>query len=328
MRIAVDAMGGDYAPEEIIKGAISALEERDLKIILLGSREKVALELSKYKFKEENLSVIDCKEYIESGEVPLNALHTKKDSSIVVGMNLLKNKEADTFISAGNSGAMMAAAFLILGCIPPLTRPAIPATFTFGENKVLLLDVGANVDCKPEHFKQFALMGSQYAQYIFKIDNPRVGLLNIGEEENKGNKAVQEAFAVLSNSKVNFVGNIEAKDIFKGKAEVIVCDGFVGNVLLKYTEALAKLLLTEINSRIIALLPPHSEMDQLRQNFRELVKVTDYTEYGGSLLLGVKGLCFVCHGRSRAKAIKNAIINATKFVDSNILQYLEHLEKV
>lgn len=325
MKIAIDAMGGDYAPEEIVKGAIFSLEERNLDIILLGNRDKIEEELEKYKFREKNLSIINCKESIETSEFPLNALRTKKNSSIVVGMNLLKNNKADAFISAGNSGAVMAAALLILGCIPQLRRPAIPAILPTAKGKVLILDVGANVDCKPEHLAQFALMGSKYVNYIFKISDPKIGLLNIGEEESKGNKFVQNAYKILNNSNINFIGNIEGRDIFKGKADVVVCDGFIGNILLKSIEGLAKLLLTEVDKRIITQLPQNQEMNQLREKFMELIKITDYTEYGGSLLLGINGLCFICHGRSKSKAIKNAIINASKFVDSDILKHLKEI---
>ncbi|HDK26403.1 MAG TPA: phosphate acyltransferase PlsX [Candidatus Atribacteria bacterium] len=325
MKIAIDAMGGDYAPEEIVKGAIFSLEEQDLEIILLGNKDKIEEELKKYKFREKKLLIIDCKESIETSEFPLNALRTKKNSSIVVGMNLLKDNKADAFISAGNSGAVMAAALLILGCISQLRRPAIPAILPTAKGKALILDVGANVDCKPEHLAQFALMGSKYAKYIFKINDPKIGLLNIGEEESKGNKFVQNAYKILNNSNINFIGNIEGRDIFKGKADVVVCDGFIGNILLKSSEGLAKLLLAEVNKIIITQLPQNQEMNQLREKFMELIKMTDYTEYGGSLLLGINGLCFICHGRSKSKAIKNAIINASKFVDSDILKHLEEI---
>jgi len=325
MKIALDAMGGDYAPEEVVKGAILALQERDLEIILLGDIGKLKDELMKYTYRKDKLSVIDCKEYIETGEFPLNAVRSKRDSSIVVGMKLIKNNQADAFISAGNSGAVMAAALLELGCVPEIRRPTIAAILPSMKGKVLLLDVGANVDCKPEHLPQFALIGSKYAKYILGIENPKIGLLNIGEEENKGNKFAQNAYKNLKNANVNFAGNIEGKDIFKGKVDVVVCDGFTGNILLKSSEGLAKFLLTTINSMIISQLPQNQEMDKLKQYFLNLVKMTDYTEHGGSPLLGVNGLCFICHGRSKAKTFKNAILNTGKFVDANLVEHFKEI---
>lgn len=326
MKIAIDAMGGDYAPGEIVKGAVLALEERSLEIILLGNVEKIKEELTKYKFEKDNLSIINCKESIDTGEFPLNAIRAKKDSSILKGMSLLKNKVAAAFISAGNSGAVMAAALLELRCISKIRRPAIASVLPTMAGKVIILDVGANVDCKPEHLLQFALIGSKYAKYVLNIKNPKIGLLNIGEEKSKGNRFTQNAYSILNNANnINFVGNIEGKDIFKGIVNVIVCDGFTGNILLKSSEGLAKMLLIEINEKIISQLSQNQEMDQLRQNFLELVKKTDYTEYGGLPLLGLNGLCFICHGRSKSKTIKNAIINATNFVNSNILEHLKEI---
>jgi len=325
MKIALDAMGGDYAPEEVVKGAILALQERDLEIILLGDIGKLKDELMKYTYRKDKLSVIDCKEYIETGEFPLDAVRSKRDSSIVVGMKLIKNNQADAFISAGNSGAVMAAALLELGCVPEIRRPTIAAILPSMKGKVLVLDVGANVDCKPEHLPQFALIGSKYAKYILGIENPKIGLLNIGEEENKGNKFAQNAYKNLKNANVNFAGNIEGKDIFKGKVDVVVCDGFTGNILLKSSEGLAKFLLTTINSMIISQLPQNQEMDKLKQYFMNLVKMTDYTEHGGTPLLGVNGLCFICHGRSKAKTFKNAILNTGKFVDAKLVEHFKEI---
>lgn len=326
MKIAIDAMGGDYAPEEVVKGAALALEEIDLEIILLGNMEKVKEKLAKYKYKKDKISIINCKESIETSEFPLSAIRNKKDSSIVVGTKLLKNNKADAFISAGNSGAVMAVAILELGCISKqIRRPSVAAILPSAKGKVLVLDVGANVDCKPEHLLQFAHLGGKYAQYILKIKDPKIGLLNIGEEENKGNKFTQNAYIILKNANIDFVGNIEGKDIFKGKVDVVVCDGFTGNILLKSSEGLAKLLLTEINKKVISQLPQNQEMDKLKQEFANLVKITDYTEHGGSPLLGINGLCVICHGRSKAKTFKNAILNTCKFIDSNIVEHFKEI---
>jgi glycerol-3-phosphate acyltransferase PlsX len=243
----------------------------------------------------------------------------------VIGTKLIKNNQADAFISAGNSGAVMAAALLELGCIPQIRRPAIGAILPSAKGKVLVLDVGANVDCKPEHLTQFAFIGNKYAKYILGIENPKIGMLNIGEEENKGNKFAQNAYKNLKNTNINFVGNIEGKDIFKGKVDVIVCDGFTGNILLKSSEGLAKLLLTEVNNMVISQLPQNQEMDRLKEKFINLVKMTDYTEYGGSPLLGINGLCFICHGRSKAKTFKNAILNTAKFIDADIVEHFKEI---
>ncbi len=323
MKIALDAMGGDYAPGEAVKGAVLALEERDLEIILLGNMGEIKEELIKHECKKDKLSVINCTEYIETGEFPLGAIRNKRDSSIVVGTKLLKNNNADAFISAGNSGAVMAAAILELGCIPQIRRPTIAAILPSAKGKVLLLDVGANVDCKPEHLPQFAFIGTKYAKYILGIENPKIGLLNIGEEKNKGNKFAQNAYKKLNDANINFMGNIEGRDIFKGKADVVVCDGFTGNILLKSSEGLAKFLLTEINSTVISQLPQNKEMDKLKESFMKLLKMTDYTEHGGSPLLGVNGLCFICHGRSKAKTFKNAILNTGKFIDANLIEHFK-----
>jgi len=326
MKIAIDSMGGDYAPMEIVKGAVLALEEENIEIVLLGYEDKIKKELNKYEFKDSNLSIINCKESVGSGEFPLRALRTKKDSSILIGMDLIKNNKVDAFISAGNSGAIMAAALLKLGCISKIRRPAIATVLPTIIGKVVVLDVGANVDCKPEYLLQFAQIGNKYAKYILNTENPKIGLINIGEEETKGNNFTQKAYKILEkDDNINFIGNIEGKDIFKGKANVIVCDGFTGNIILKSSEGLAKMLLTKINKKIITQLPQNQEMNKLRKYFMELVKKTDYTEYGGLPLLGINGLCFICHGRSKSKTIKNAIINAAKFVNSNLLEHIKEI---
>ncbi|MEA1939512.1 MAG: phosphate acyltransferase PlsX [Candidatus Caldatribacteriota bacterium] len=323
MKIAIDAMGGDYAPEEIIKGVVLASDQKDFEIIVLGKESEIKNELNKYDFRKNSISIIDCKETIDAGELPLNAVKTKKDSTILVGMKLIKDKKVDAFISAGNSGAMMAAALLQLGCISKLRRPAIATVLPSLKGKVVILDVGANVDCKPEHLLQFANIGTKYAKYILKNNNPNVGLLNIGEEENKGNKFSQNAYKILKGSNINFHGNVEGKDVFKGKVDVVVCDGFTGNVLIKLSEGLAKMLFKEINDKIVDKLPKNMEMNKFRKSFMDIVKSTDYTEIGGLPLLGIDGLCFVCHGRSKAKTIKNAIFNAVNFVHSDILNHLK-----
>ena len=325
MKIAVDAMGGDYAPDEIIKGAVSSLERDNFEIVLLGKEKNIQEKLKEYDFDIRKISILNCEEKIESGEFPLTALKSKKNSSIVVGAKLVKQKEVDVFISAGNSGAVMAAALLIIGCLPKLRRPAIATVLPSLTGQVVILDVGANVDCKPKHLLQFAQIGSRYAKYILKNNHPTVGLLNIGEEANKGNEFSQKAHKILQEKCSNFYGNIEGKDVFAGKVDVVVCDGFTGNILIKLSEGITKMLLMQIKGEIIEKLPHTEEMNQFRKVFLEIIKRIDYKEIGGLPLLGINGYCFICHGRSKSKAIKNAIWNAVNFFDSNMLEHLKEI---
>jgi len=325
MKIAVDVMGGDYAPEEIIKGAILSLEKDSFEIVLLGDEDYISKVLKEHDINPDRISIVNCKNNIGSGEMPLIALKNKKDSSIVIGSKLVKQKQVDAFISAGNSGAVMAAALLIIGCVEHIRRPAIATILPSLSGKVIILDVGANVDCKPKHLLQFSQIGSRYAKSILRKENPTVGLLNIGEEENKGNDFSQKAYKILKEKCDNFHGNVEGKDVFKGKVDVVVCDGFTGNVLIKLSEGITKMLLLEIKDKIIDALPNNNEMNRLKNIFLEIVKRIDYKEIGGLPLLGINGYCFICHGRSKAKAIKNAIWNAVDFVNSDMLEQLRKI---
>jgi len=325
MKIAVDIMGGDHAPREIIKGAISSLNKDKMHLVLLGPEKEITGALKEYNFDENKISIIDCDEKIDSGEFPLTAIKKKRNSTIVVGANLVKKKEVDAFISAGNSGAMMAAALLMIGPVPKIRRPAIATVLPTLKGKVVILDVGANVDCKPKHLLQFAQIGTRYAKYLLKNEHPSVGLLNIGEEENKGNDFSQKAYWILKEKLNNFYGNIEGKDVFKGIVDVVVCDGFTGNILIKLSEGITKMLLDEINSKIIEKLPKTEAMKQYRKIFMEIIKGIDYKEIGGLPLLGIDGLCFICHGRSKAVAIKNAIHNAADFVQSDLVKHLKEI---
>ena len=318
VRIAVDAMGGDYAPEEIVKGAVKASQELGIIPILVGDPPKLSHELQKYKEKGK-LPVVAASEVIEMDEPPAQAVKQKKDASINVAVALVKSGKADAVVSAGNTGALMAASLFKLGRIPGVERPAIAAEFPLPSGRVLLLDVGANVDCKAKHLEQFGLMGSLYAKHVLHINNPRVALLNIGEEKEKGNELSREAWPLLQKAPINFIGNVESKEILQGKADVIVCDGFVGNLILKFAESLAgsvfQLLKSELSKGILnkvglALLLP--ALLKLRR------KIT-YDDYGGAPLLGISGVVFKAHGRAKAEAIKNAIRETAEAVQENMV---------
>ncbi|MEF3254656.1 MAG: phosphate acyltransferase PlsX [Deferribacterales bacterium] len=310
IRVAVDAMGGDHAPYEVIKGTLLALKEYKIDIILVGDERIIKQELEKQTGKStfERLYIVHAEEEIKMDDIPATAARRKRNSSMHVGMKLVRNGEANAFFSAGNTGAVMAVAKLILRTIEGVDRPAIGAVFPNIKSKTIILDVGANVDCKPIHFLQFAIMGSAYAKYILKLENPRVGLLSIGEEDVKGNDLTKSVFSLLKESStINFIGNVEAKEIFKGVADVIVCDGFTGNIALKSSESAAwyisTLLKEELNRTLISKIGAFLAMGA----FKRVKKRTDYTEYGGAPLLGVDGIVIIGHGSSNANAIKNGI---------------------
>lgn len=326
MDIALDVMGGDYSPEETIKGAFIFLEEKDSHLTLLGERSIIDKVVEKYSFAKDKIEVIDCNAQISNDALPLEALRGNKNSPIMVGMDLLENKKADAFVSAGNSGAVMAAALLKLGCIPGISRPAIAVIIpTLNGNKIIL-DMGANVDCKPVNLLHFALMGAAYAKYELEIAQPKVALLNIGEEATKGNRLTREAYPLLDGrDDLNFMGNIEGRDIFLGIADVIVCDGFIGNIVLKTAEGLSNMFMTDFKLSILRSLPEDSTTKLLKERFSDYASRRNYKTYGGAPLLGVNGLCFICHGRSKAEAIKNALHSASKFVENKGLEHLKAL---
>ena len=323
MKIAVDAMGGDYAPHEIIKGVIAAVDEYNVEIILVGNEQQIKKELNKYTIKEDRITIVDASDVVEMGEAPVTAIRKKPNSSIMVATDLVKNKKAEAIISAGNTGAAMAAAKLRLRSIKGIERPAIAAVLPTETGHTLLLDVGANVDCKPKHLLHFALMGSIYVQEIWGIKSPRIGLLNIGEEEGKGNDLSNLSYEILKLSNLNFVGNIEGRDITRGKADVIVCDGFVGNVVLKFGEGLAGSIFHLIKAGIGNSFLAKIGSFLMASVFKNLKKTTDYTEYGGAPLLGVNGVAIISHGSSKEKAIKNAIRVAKESIENRIVERIE-----
>jgi|YelNatPaOPRAMG01_1025707.scaffolds.fasta_scaffold00033_65 glycerol-3-phosphate acyltransferase PlsX len=325
MIIALDAMGGDYAPLETIKGAIEFVMESGIKTLLVGKEDIIKEQLLNYKYSKELIEIYPASQIIEMNEHPAFAVKEKVDSSIVVSMRLLKERRVSAVVSAGNTGAVMSSALLYLGRISGVKRPAIATLIpTLSEKPSIILDVGANVDCKKEYLEQFALMGKIYMEEIFNIKNPRIGLLNIGEEEGKGNILSQETYALLKNiSQINFIGNVEGKDLFKSIADVIVCDGFDGNICVKTAEGVAEALFTLLSKELKSSLLSKILSLLLLPKFKNVKRKLDYSEYGGAPLLGVDGVVIIAHGRSKSKAIKNALKVAVQCVKQDIVNKIE-----
>ncbi len=326
--IALDAMGGDHAPHEIVAGAVLAARDLGIRVALVGPPSQLEEELAKHGLRPEDIRIVPASEVIAMDEHPAQAARHKKDSSIVVGLKLLKQGEADAFVSAGNTGAVLAGSIMYLGRLRGIERPTLVALLPLAGRLGLLLDVGANADCKPKYLLQFAEMGSVYLERVWKVERPRVALLSIGEEETKGNQLAQEAYALLREAEhLNFIGNIEGKDIASGVADVIVTDGFTGNVVVKTMEGIAGFIRGQIEgairSRWYYLLPGLI----LRGAFRSVQKKTDYREYGAGPLLGVNGLVFVAHGRSDAAAIKSSLRVAREAVTSGMLEAIRPAAK-
>lgn len=331
MKLAVDAMGGDYAPKQIVKGAIEAARKYDCEIVLVGDQEQIEDELKANNAHDlKNIQIRHTTQVIEMGEHPVEAIRKKRDASLVVATKMVKTGECDGVLSAGSTGAATAAAQLLLRTINGVDRPSIATPLPTSDGLVLLLDSGAIVDSKPKDLTEMALMGSIYSQYVYGIENPKVGLLNVGEEETKGNKKVQTTYPMLkSMSSINFIGNVEGRDIPTGMADVVICDGFVGNIVLKFAEGLAITLFKLIKDAIkgggiFAKLGALLVMPALKK----LGKRLDVTEYGGAPLLGVNGCCIICHGSSTAKSICSAINVANEYVKSNVVERIrDSIEK-
>lgn len=325
VRIAIDAMGGDHAPDEIVAGALRAREELGVEVLLVGDPQQIQSKLPP-KTNLEKIEIVNAEDAISMDEEPLSAIRRKPKASINVAMDLVKKQQADAVVSAGHSGAAMAAALLRLGRLPGIDRPAIGAVFpTMVAGKpVLVLDVGANVDCRPKFLEQFAVMGSLYSQYVLGTPEPKVGLLNIGEEDCKGNDAAVRAHQLIrENKQITFVGNAEGRDVLSGRFDVIVCDGFVGNVLLKFAEAVGEILLQIMREEL-----PQGWRGQigtaiLKPNLRRIKQRVDHAEHGGALLLGVGGVCIISHGSSQAPSIFNAIRMAKEAVDNRVQQRIQ-----
>ncbi|MGH7433447.1 MAG: phosphate acyltransferase PlsX [Candidatus Methylomirabilales bacterium] len=322
-RVALDAMGGDQAPAVNVEGAVAAARELGLSVLLVGDEQEISRSLERYSTNGLGIAICHAPETVGMQESPSAALRKKKHSSIRIGLELVKRGDADAFISAGNTGAVMATALYTFGPVPGVERPAIAIAVPTLRGNSIVIDVGANVDCKPRHLLQFAIMGDVYARQIIGKTSPTVGLLSIGEEESKGNELTREAFKALEEQpSINFIGNIEGREVFRGAADIIVCDGFTGNVALKISESAAEffaaLLREELSKGVVGAVAGLLA----RGAFRRFKKRVDYTEYGGAPLLGVKGVCVISHGRSTAKAIKNAIRVAAECAESRVIEHI------
>ena len=316
VHIALDAMGSDLGADELVAGAVLAVREADLEVTILGNQDQVENALAGHSHPE-NIHFVPTSQVISMEESPFVAVRKKKDSSIVVAFDLLKQARVDAVVSAGNSGAVMAAAMRYLGRIKGIARPGIASVFPTLKGPVVMMDVGANVDCRPQHLYQFAIMASVFASVTLGIVKPRIGLLSIGEEGGKGNSLVRKTHQLLKESSLNFIGNVEGRDTFQGNVDIIVCDGFVGNVCLKLSEGLAEAILTMLKEEISKTFKAKMGYLLARQAFVDFRKRVDYAEYGGAPLLGLNGTAVICHGRSSSLAIKNGIFVAAALIDNN-----------
>src|SRR5271157_2682027 len=323
--IALDAMGADRAPKPEIEGAILAARYYDVEVVLVGKEEVIRGELDLHRFwRRLPISIVNAREVVGMHEKAAQAVRAKRDSSLRVGLRLVRDGKAAGFVTAGNTGAAMATAKMVLGAIPGVDRPALAAVFpTVAGTAATLLDVGANVNCKAENLEQFAVMGEVYFRCMFGTRRPRVGLLSIGEEDTKGNELTREAFQLLKQLPLNFVGNVEGRDLYNGQVDVIVADGFVGNVALKISEGVANLVRTTLKESLKATITRQVGALLSRSAFTDFKKRLDHTEYGGAPLLGVKGVCIITHGSSNANAMKNAVRVAAEFSERGVNQLIE-----
>ncbi len=324
MKIAVDAMGGDHAPRSIVEGAVLAAREYGTEIILTGPREKIQAELEKFSDHSSlPIRVEHAEQVVEMDEAPAKVLRNKKKSSMKIGIDLVKSGEAAAFVSAGNTGAVLAYCTIILRPLKGVDRPAIAIQLPTLTGTSILLDAGANVDCKTSQLFQFGIMGHVFAKYILEKENPSVGLLSIGEEDSKGNEITKEVFQMLKSSHINFIGNVEGKEVYRGNADVIVCDGFTGNVALKISESLAEMIGTNLKNIFMTNWASKLGYFFLKPHLAEFKKKVDHSETGGAPLLGVNGVCIIAHGSSSPKAIKNAIKRAKELIEKKINQHIQ-----
>src|SRR5438105_5410038 len=323
--IALDAMGSDRAPKPEIEGALQAARQFGIRVLLVGPEPQIKAELDRHRSSSRHLlEIVHASEIIGMSEKAAHAVRSKRDSSMHVGLRLVREGQAAGFVSAGNTGAAMATAKMILGALPGVDRPALAAVFpTALGTAAILLDVGANVDCKPQNLEQFAVMGETYCRKIFGTKRPRVGLLSIGEEETKGNELTRESFQLLKQLPLNFVGNVEGRDLYGGRVDVIVADGFVGNVALKTSEGVVNLVRFALKEALRSTITRQVGYLLSRSAFVDFKKRLDHTEYGGAPLLGLKGVCIITHGSSNANAIKNAIRVASEFAERSINDNIE-----
>ncbi|PIQ97040.1 MAG: phosphate acyltransferase [Nitrospinae bacterium CG11_big_fil_rev_8_21_14_0_20_56_8] len=324
MKIAVDAMGGDHAPEAIVEGAVLAAREAGTQILLVGISHELNSLLDKLGAKGLPIEVVHAEEVVEMHDVPAKAVRTKKKSSMKVGLDLVKQGEADAFVSAGNTGAVLAYSTLILRPLKGVDRPAITIQLPTLKGVSILLDAGANVDCKPNQLFQFGIMGHVFAKYILGKEAPGVGLLSIGEEDGKGNEITKEVFQMLKRSHINFIGNIEGKEVYRGNADVVVCDGFTGNVALKISESLAEMIGANLKMMFNNTLLSKLGYLFLKPQMQMFKKKVDYSETGGAPLLGINGAVIIAHGSSSPKAIKNAIKRAEELIEKKINEHIQN----
>jgi glycerol-3-phosphate acyltransferase PlsX len=323
--IAVDAMGSDRAPKPEVEGAILAVKHHDVRVVLVGREDVLRAEMEHHpSMANLPIEIAHASEVIGMEEKAAQAVRSKRDSSMRVGLRLVREGKADGFFSAGNTGAVMATAKMVLGTLPGVDRPALAAVFpTSKGSAAILVDVGANVDCKPHNLEQFAVMGEIYARSIFGNAQPRVGLLSVGEEESKGNELTREAYPLLKKLPLNFIGNVEGRDLYNGNADVIICDGFIGNVALKVSEGLVEAVRYLLKESLRSTISSQFGYLLSRRAFVDFKKRLDYSEYGGAPLLGVKGVCIIGHGSSNSMAIKNAIRVAAQFAETKINAKIE-----
>ena len=327
VKVALDAMGGDHAPGAIVQGAIDAIaESKDIKVYLVGKEALVREELTKYSYDKEQIEVVDATEVIEMAEPPVMAIRKKKDSSIVKALHLVKDGTCDAFVSAGSSGAVLVGGQLVVGRIKGVERPPLAPLIPTETGVSLLIDCGANVDARPSHLVQFAKMGTVYMESIMGIKNPRVAIVNIGAEEEKGNALVKETFPLLKDTpEINFIGSIEARDIPKGYADVIVCEAFVGNVILKLYEGVGGTLIKKVKEGMMTSLRSKIGALLVKPALKKCLKSFDLEEYGGAPLLGLKGLVVKTHGSSKAVEIKNTILQCQTFKEQNINEKIKNI---
>jgi len=322
--IALDAMGGDHAPRVEVEGAILAARELGVRVLLVGVESQVRSELNRHRHRALSIEVVPAPEVITMADSPSQAFRRKKDSSVHVAARLVRDGHADALVSTGNTGAVMTVARFLIGTLPSVDRPALAAAFPNMKEKIsVVLDVGANVDSKPEHIEQFAVMGEIYFRAIWGVKHPRVALLSIGEEEAKGNELTREAANRLKHSSLNFVGNVEGRDVFRGNVDVVVCDGFIGNIALKLSEGLVEHIGSMLKKAIKSSLTSQIGYALSKRAFDDFRKRTDYSETGGAPLLGVRGITVIGHGRSNPNAIKNAIRVASDLCRSRVNEKIE-----